>query len=246
MRNSNVNFLGTFIKPKRFNDTIDGVTIYTENKDVKGYLYNLYIKKEIDNGFEITYAKKGIFKRSDDIPILVLFNGETIRNKNNKITNFSFSKSDFLLKDLKANTITQQKNQEMTTKDVLSCLMHLNNFNSQLIKKSKSEINNCRNENKINLSKEAYKRLVTPLYIPILMLVPYFLIFSSKERIHYSKLKFATFIFGIFIIIFSEGVIRFISKDLNNNIIIFIFPFIILFSVYLMFFAKFYFRLMKK
>ena len=26
LRNSNVNFLGSFIKPKRFNDTIDGVT----------------------------------------------------------------------------------------------------------------------------------------------------------------------------------------------------------------------------
>ena len=69
-----------------------------------------------------------------------MYNGETIRNKNNKITNFSFSKSDFLLKDLKANTITQQKNQEMTTEDVLSCLMHLNNFNLQLIKKVKVKL----------------------------------------------------------------------------------------------------------
>jgi lipopolysaccharide export system permease protein len=119
LRNSEVNFLGNFIKPKRFNDTIDGVTIYAENKDSNGYLYNLYIKKEVKDEFEITYANKGKFEESFGFPILILYSGETIRNKSNKITNFKFSKSDFLLKNLKANTITQQKNQEMSTTDVV-------------------------------------------------------------------------------------------------------------------------------
>ena len=88
LRNSNVNFLGNFIKPKRFNDTIRGVTIYSENKDAEGYLYNLYLKKDFDLGFEITYAKKGIFKGTDLSPVLILYDGETIRNKDSKITNF--------------------------------------------------------------------------------------------------------------------------------------------------------------
>ena len=39
MRNSNINFLGSFVKPKRFNDTIEGVTIYSESKDSEGYLF---------------------------------------------------------------------------------------------------------------------------------------------------------------------------------------------------------------
>ena len=60
LRNSNINFYESFIKPKRFNDTIKGVTIYSENKDDNGYLYNLFIKKNISGGFEITYAKKWI------------------------------------------------------------------------------------------------------------------------------------------------------------------------------------------
>ena len=38
LRDSNVNFLGNFIKPKKFNDTIKGVTIYSERKDEAGYL----------------------------------------------------------------------------------------------------------------------------------------------------------------------------------------------------------------
>ena len=64
LRTSNVNFFGNFIKPKKFNDTIKGVTIYTEKKDKNGNLQNLYLKKEIDNNkFQITYAKKGEFKK---------------------------------------------------------------------------------------------------------------------------------------------------------------------------------------
>ena len=46
LRNSEINFLENFVKPKRFNDTIDGVTIYAENKDINGNLYNLYIKRD--------------------------------------------------------------------------------------------------------------------------------------------------------------------------------------------------------
>ena len=246
LRNSNVNFLGSFVKPKRFNDTIEGVTIYSEKKDSEGYLYNLYIKKDIKKGFEITYAKKGIFKQTSGVPVLVLYNGETIRNKDNKITNFNFSKSDFLLRNLTTNTTTQQKNQEMKTKDILSCLMSLYKFKIELLSKDLNQIINCASGNEVNLLKEIYKRLIVPLYIPILMLVPYIMILSSKERINYSRLKLITFLIGIFIIILSEGIIRFISKELGDNIIIFIFPFILLFFLYLMFFFKLNFKIKNK
>ena len=242
LRNSEVNFLGNFIKPKRFNDTIDGVTIYAENKDSNGYLYNLYIKKEVKDEFEITYANKGKFEESFGFPILILYSGETIRNKNNKITNFKFSKSDFLLKNLKANTITQQKNQEMSTTDVISCLLFIYNLKIQLLSKLNNENINCTESNKINMLKEFYKRLIIPFYIPILMIVPYFLILSSKERKNYSKLKITIFLIGIIVIIFSEGIIRFISQELINNLIIFISPLIIFLIFYFIFLFKFNFR----
>ena len=59
LRSSSVNFFDNFIKPQRFNDTIKGVTIYSDKKDNEGNLKNLYLKKELDNNnFQITYAKK--------------------------------------------------------------------------------------------------------------------------------------------------------------------------------------------
>ena len=242
LRDSSVNFFGSFIKPKRFNDTIDGVTIYTENKDSDGYLYNLYIKKDIDKGFEITYAKKGIFKQISNIPILILYDGETIINNENQITSFNFSKSDFLLKNLKSNTITTTKTQEMKTMEIISCVISINNLKVNILKKKQDEIQNCTNPNRINITKELYKRLIVPLYIPTLMLVPYLLILSSKEKLNYKKLKLITFLIGFLTIIFSEGIIRFINKEFIENLVIFSFPLISFFCLYLIFIYKLIFK----
>ena len=45
IRSSNINFFENFIKPKRFNDTIKGLTIYSEGKSENGDLKNIYLKK---------------------------------------------------------------------------------------------------------------------------------------------------------------------------------------------------------
>ena len=238
LRNSNVNFLGSFIKPKRFNDTINGVTIYSEIKDSDGYLKNLFIKKDISGGFEITYAKKGIFDETKSVPILLLFDGETITNRNNKVTNISFSKSDFLLSNLKTNTITHQKNQEMETSDLILCIAALNKIKLNYSSKDQGRIINCTEKNKINILKELYKRLIVPFYIPILMLVPYLLILSSKEKSNYKKIQLFSFITGVTIIIFSETIIRFVSKNISENLFIFTIPSILFLFFYLIFFYK--------
>jgi lipopolysaccharide export system permease protein len=71
------------------------------------------LKKQINSGnFEITYAKKGVFKEIDGAPLLVLYDGETITGKGDKITNFSFSKSDFSLLKLESNTTTFKKHKK--------------------------------------------------------------------------------------------------------------------------------------
>ena len=42
LKDSKVNFFGNFIKKQNFNDTIKGVTIFSESKDSEGNLDNLY------------------------------------------------------------------------------------------------------------------------------------------------------------------------------------------------------------
>ena len=235
LKNSTVNFFGNFIKPRIFNDTIKNVTIYTEKKDIDGNLYNLYLKKQIDqNNFQITYAKKGIFKEFNDIPVLVLFDGATITGKNKDITNFSFSKSDFPLNNLDTNTTTYTKTQEISSLDLLKCTQYFFSKNIEMVK----QIKNCSKKNLANINKELYKRFIIPFYIPLLMLVPFLLVLSSKENVGYSRLRVFTFFTGLIIIIFSETTIRLISQITLKNFTISLMPIFLLLTLYLILLKK--------
>ena len=240
LRTSTVNFFGNFIKPQRFNDTIKNVTIYSEKKNNEGNLYNLYLKKKIDeNNFQITYAKKGVFKEFNNKPVLVLYDGATITGKNNKITNFSFSKSDFPLSNFKSNTTTYKKTQEISSFKLLQCLILL-----RIEKKIEEiKIENCSIQNLKNIYKELYKRFLIPFYIPLLVLIPFLLILSSKESSNYSKFKTMTFLVGLIFIVFSETTIKLISNSYFENILISLMPFIFLIFLYLIFLKKTYFKL---
>ena len=236
LRTSTVNFFGNFIKPQRFNDTIKNVTIYSEKKDIEGNLYNLYLKKQLDkNNFQITYAKKGVFKEFNNIPVLVLYDGATITGKNDKITNFSFSKSDFPLNNFKSNATTYKKTQELSSFQLLQCLQFLKTKKDIKIKK---KIENCTIKNLQNIYKELYKRFIIPFYIPLLVLIPFLLVLSSKENANYSKLKTITFLIGLFFIIFSETTIKLISTTYLKNFVISLMPFLLLIFLYLIFFKK--------
>ena len=239
LRTSDVNFFGNLIKPKKFNDTIKGLTIYSESKDDKGDLINIYLKKESnENNFQITYAKKGIFKRINNSQILELINGETISRTNNEITKFSFSKSNLNLNNLETNTTTYIKTQEISTFNLLKCYDNL--FDLKMIKNSKTlKIENCSFGNLSNINKELYKRLIIPLYIPSLVLASLLLTIISKENAYYLNFRIITFIIGILIIISSEITLSFINENLTKNFKILVIPFILIIFLYLMFFFKF-------
>lgn len=240
LRTSTVNFFGNFIKPQRFNDTIKNVTIYSEKKNAEGNLINLYLKKQIsENNFQITYAKKGVFKKYDNTSTLVLYNGETITAKNDQITNFSFSKSDFPLNNFQSNTTTYKKTQELTSLNLIRCVKLL--YSKKLI--NSYAIQNCSKKNLRNIYQELYKRFIIPLYIPLLVLVPLLLTLTSKENLNYSRVKILTFMIGLFIIIFSETSIRMISEIFLRNLFFTILPFLFLFTFYLIYFNKTNFKL---
>ena len=235
LRTSTVNFFGNFIKPQRFNDTIKNVTIYSEKKDNEGNLYNLYLKKQLDqNNFQLTYAKKGIFKEFNKMPVLVLYDGATITGKNDKITNFSFSKSNFPLNNFKSNSTTYKKTQELSSFQLFQCLTFLQNTK----KTKENKIENCSKKNLHNIYKELYKRFLIPFYIPLLVLIPFLITLSSKENSNYSKLKTTTFMIGIFFIVISETTTKLISATYLKNIIISLMPFLFLIFLYVIFIKK--------
>ena len=240
LRTSSINFLENFVKPKVFNDAIKGLTIYSNSKDKDGNLEEIYLKKGSGDDFQITHAKKGNFKQAGNFQILELYSGETISVIKNKITSFKFSKSDFNLSNLEDNTTTYKKTQEVTTVDLFKCYHNLMKLNILQIDKN-FQVENCKEENINNILKELYKRIIIPLYIPVLILISLLLIIRSKENTNYTKYRLVIFSIGLSAIVISEMTIRLINDDFLRNLKIIIIPFFSLIALYFLFLVKFKF-----
>ena len=236
IRTSNVDFIDSFIKPRKFNDNINGLTIYAEEKNNKGVLKNLYLKKnETKKDFQIIIAKKGEFKSFQNSQVLVLYDGQTINKVNNKITNFYFSKSDFNFSMLNTDVVIDDKIQETRTKDHINCVKKYFKKNLSFnLDQTEYISHNCSKNTLDNLFQELYKRLIIPLYIPILILTSLFLLIFSKENKMYNKSKLIIFFIGIILIIISETMMRFITADILENLLLITVPFIIFISLYIL------------
>lgn len=231
LRNSEANVFESFIKPKKFNDTIKDVTIFSEAKETDGSLKNIYLKKNLSNkNFQITYAKKGELKKINNSPVLILFDGETISSNDNKISSFKFVQSDFNLGNTETNATTYIKTQETSTKKLIKCIFYLK---KELVKSNEEIfIENCSNSNLKNIYKEISKRFFSSFYIPLLMMIALLVILKSKETINYLKYRIYIFILGILTIVISELSLRFISLKIYQNLIVSFLPIIVLIFIF--------------
>ena len=237
IRTSNVDFIDSFVKPRKFNDNINGLTIYAEEKLKNGSLKNLYLKKkENSENFQVTIAKKGEFKNLPNSQILILYDGQTINKVNNKITNFYFSKSDFNLYSLNTDIVMVDKIQETKTINHIKCLKKYFKNDLTLNYEQKNYLShNCSKDTLDNLFQELYKRFVTPLYIPILILTCLFLFIFPKENKLYKKVRYLIFGTGIFMIILSEIISRFLTDNFIKNLNTLILPICIFIILYILF-----------
>ena len=238
LRASSYNYLENFIKPRIFNDAIKGLTIYSDSKDELGNLKEIYLKKGSVDNFQITFAKEGKFKKIGNSQFLELKFGETISVINDKITNFKFKKTDFNLSNYEDNTTTYKKTQEVGTYNLIKCYHNLMDLNFIKIDED-FQVENCKTDNIDNILKELYKRIIIPLYIPVLILIASMLIFKSKENTNYLRYRFFIFLIGLSTIILSEMTLRFINEDFLKNIKFFIIPIILIISLYYNYFSQF-------
>jgi lipopolysaccharide export system permease protein len=240
LRSSNIDYFEGLIKPKKFNDTIKGLTIYAENKNTNGEFKNIYIKKNNSKkGFQITFAKKGVFELKNNKKILVLYDGQTLNQNDNNVTNFDFSKSDFGITNMESHLITHPKIQEQSSISLFNCLQFT-------LKKKQTNIINCQKNKIRDVYKELFKRLVNPFYLPVLVLISLLLILTTKENLKYNKNKFLILLAGFGIIILSESSLGYITNNLTRNISISILPIIFILITYFIFVLKLKFKNINK
>ena len=242
IRSSNLDLYSSIIQEKKFIDAVKDLTIFVEEKNNNGELKNIFLKEKIKkNEYQIIFAKRGIINNKNNQSTLLLFDGKIINNTNDKTKSFEFSKTELNLSKFSTHTTTHPKIQEVTTYDLLSCIVKLKNFPSSFIVdkfKTKKLLINCRINN-IKISfQETFKRIILPFYLPVLTLIASLIIIKSKDDYDFVKYKLGLFIFGVMTIIISEISIRYSSSNILENIYLVSLPILLFFFIYIYFKIK--------
>ena len=162
-----------------------------------------------------------------------MYDGQNLNSNNGKITNFNFSKSDFGLANMDSHLVVHQKLQEQPTLIIIDCIrsIYLND---------KRIILNCDQNNPRDVYKEAFKRFITPFYLPLLILITSMNFLISKENTKYFRNRFLIFFSGIIAIIISESSLGFINNEFTKIFfLILMLPLISIFIIYSILIYKF-------
>ena len=239
LRTSDLNFFESILKPKKFIDVVNNLTIFFDEKNESGELKNIFLKDNSkENGFQITTSKTGRFEFRGDKKILVLYDGKTIKNQNQKTSEFEFSKTDFNIDRYNSKTNIVQKTQENSTVQLLKCLLILKKVKKDLGQRNNFKVDNCLIGNLDNIYAELYKRLIMPFYNILLVMTSLLLIIKSKDQHGFKLYKFQVFILGFLCIIFSEISLKFITINTVNNIFISLLPIFLSIILYIYFINK--------
>ena len=243
MRSSDLDFFESILKPKKFIDTVKNLTIYYDKKNEIGDLENIFLKESSNiDSYKMIFAKKGKFEFRGNRKVFVLYNGKTINNKKGKISEFEFAKSDFNLSRFNSKTTLHQKTQENSTSDLIKCLLILENPKNMSKTKINNIINNCKLENKKNIFKELYIRLIKPFYIIFLISSSLLLVLKSKDESSYQFFRIKIYLLGFLSIVFFEASSSFVGTKFVQNLFMILLPFLFFSILYYYFLTQLKFK----
>jgi lipopolysaccharide export system permease protein len=237
IRNSNLDFFPNLIKPKKFIDTVKGLTIFIDEKNEDGSFSKILLKDETNtNNIQIIIAEKGNIILKDNKKTLILNNGEILKvNKNNKTTSFNFRTTQFNLENYSSKTTKTPKVQEIATIDLIKCFDFLKkNLNTSVVIRSL----NCNSNFLKNIYQELFKRMYLPVYIALIGLIASLILLKSKNTQGYFSFKIKIFLTGIFFIILSDILLNYTGNKIINNLIYIVIPVFSFLIIYQILFLK--------
>ncbi len=247
IRSSNLDFISSMIKTNQFNDTVEGLTIYVEEKDENDLMKNIFIRddKKIlkgldspkDSGNITIFAEKGkIEKRGRSY--LALENGVIqTENKSKEIQSINFKKTSLLLQGMKTKSITQPKLQETSSIILMECLFK---------KDMEEKLLNCAKKSKLDALSEFNRRFGMPLYIPYVAVLCSFLLIGRNDSKRKHLYKYFYFGIAFISLVMAEILVRYSGKSLNYSLIYYLIPILSVPLLYLILFRKFYFENLRK
>ena len=247
IRSSNLDFISSMIKTNQFNDTVEGLTIYVEEKDENDLMKNIFIRddKKIlkgldspkDSGNITIFAEKGKIEKRDR-SYLALENGVIqTENKSKEIQSINFKKTSLLLQGMKTKSITQPKLQETSSIILMECLFK---------KDMEEKLLNCAKKSKLDALSEFNRRFGMPLYIPYVAVLCSFLLIGRNDSKRKHLYKYFYFGIAFISLVMAEILVRYSGKSLNYSLIYYLIPILSVPLLYLILFRKFYFENLRK
>ena len=242
IKNSELQFVPTLMKEKQFNDSVEGLTIFIEEKIQNGKYKNLFIRDEgkIFSGEEsettTIFAKYGSLGKDESS--LVLYNGNIQKlNNDGNINIIKFEKTTLNFSNLSTKSIITPKIQETSTLKIFNCMLNINT----------SDMHNCSKEKKSLMDNkiEINKRFGMPIYIPLISLICAFLLTSRKDKKIYNYNKYIYFFICFLILALSEILVRYSGTSWNHTSVYYILPIALLPFFYLVLVRKFKYENLK-
>jgi len=231
IRSSTLDFFPNLIKPKKFIDTVENLTIFIESKNKEGHYKNVILKDNNNVSVsQIIIAKDGKIVLKNQQKILLLNDGQIIQtNAKKETTTFSFEETQFDLEKYSTKTTKFPKIQELETAKLIKCTnILLRNFEEVI----GLEDLTCRKEFFDNLVQELFKRIYKPINIILLGLVASLLVLKSKNSHNYSLFKTLVFLIGISLIIIPEILLNFTGINYLGNLFFLLTPIFGFFTIY--------------
>ncbi len=225
LSNDSINSFLPTIKTQQFSDSFKNFTFIVENKS-GNELQNIFLHDKGNNFKNLSsnlsqisettiLAENGIVEENK----MFLFNGQIISSKkNNENEIIKFDQLNINLGNLSTTTIKKPKIQETSTLKLIGCLSN-NPINEEYCNK--------------NFQKEVLptlnRRIIIPLYIPVLSLICALLLIKTK-KIYLGKIS--VFLYGFLLLLFTELAVRY--TGLSKIILYFFmsFPFLLIFFFY--------------
>ena len=196
-------FLPT-IKVQQFSDSFRGVTFIVDEKinneikniflqDNANILKNLSSNNERNNSNTII-ASSGLVEDKK----LILFNGQIISSSRDNSENdiIKFQQLNIDLNNFSNTTIKTAKIQETSTLDLINCL------NFKFFKSF-----NCNNNFEKEILPALNRRIILPLYIPLISLIAPILLIKPKKNFFFNKIS--VFIYCFLSLLYAELIIRY-------------------------------------
>ena len=235
IKNSQLQFIPSLLKIKQFNDTVEGLTIFVENKNENQIYNNIFIRDEgsilssIGTKSSTIFAKSGEMSKNEKN--LILYNGNIQKlNEDGNVNIIKFERTTLNLSGISTKSITEPKIQETSTFNIVSCILN-----------KSTGLHNC-DQNKKSLMDtkiEFNKRFGMPIYILLISLMCSFLLSSRRDQKVYAYNKYIYFFIGFVILVLAEVIVRYSGISWTHSAIYYLIPLSLLPLLYISLIRKF-------